>query len=308
MITCNRLEDLPNLGQPLHLAVGVFDGVHIGHQQVIARAVTAATREGGLSGLLTFDPHPCRAVRPDQAPPSLMASLEHKAMVVKNTGIQVFIPLAFDAAFAAMEATDFLDQLMATPVKTIAVGEDWRFGRNRLGDVTLLSAHAKAHGIQLETVPPVRFEGDRISSTRIRHAIRHGDFTRAEAMLGRRYSIRGPIIHGDHLGRTLGFPTANVQTDDAQLPPDGVWAVLCTRANGDTLNGVANLGLRPTVAGSHRRLEVHLLDFAGDLYGQTLEVQFHHHLRQEIPFASLELLRQQIALDVTAARRFFGMI
>jgi riboflavin kinase/FMN adenylyltransferase len=301
VLTCHRLDELPALGQPLHLALGVFDGVHLGHQAVIAKAAEAAAREGGLTGLLTFDPHPIQVIAPTKAPSSLLETLDHKARVVAALGVRLLIPLHFDAAMAEMEADDFVRSLCAAPLRTIAVGEDWRFGHRRAGDVSLLQREAEKRGFRLEAVPPVMFGGDRISSTRIRQAIHDGNLDEAERMLGRRYAVSGPVVAGDQLGRELGFPTANIATGNLQLPPGGVWAVRVTHADG-AWDGVANLGTRPTVGGGKRLLEAHLFDFSGDLYGENLEVSFEKHLRPEMKFSSLEALRQQISEDVAAVR------
>ena len=302
-----RLEELPALGVPLHLALGVFDGVHIGHQEVIARAVTAAAKDGGLAGMLTFDPHPIRVIAPDKAPTSLLATLNHKAEIVRNLGIGLFIPLHFDTAFASMEASQFLDRLTAAPIRTIAVGEDWRFGHNRSGDVAFLQREEKLRDFVLDAVPPVMLDGERVSSTRIRQAIRDGNLEAARRMLGRPYSVSGTVVEGKKLGRTLGFPTANVATEDAQLPPDGVWVVSTLLADGRNLGGVANLGMRPTVNGLSRTLEVHLFDFSEQIYGQEVEVEFKNYLRAEIKFPSIDALRTQIQRDGEDARRYLGI-
>jgi riboflavin kinase/FMN adenylyltransferase len=302
----NRLEDLPSLDTPLHLALGVFDGVHIGHQAVIARAVEAAAREGGIAGLLTFDPHPIRVIAPGKAPTALLGTLDHKARVVADLGLELFIPLRFDLEFAKMEASEFLEKLLAAPVRTIAVGEDWRFGRHRSGDVAFLELEAAARGFKLEAVPPLMHDGDRISSTRIRQAIRDGNLDDAEIMLGRPYAVTGTVVAGNQLGRTIDFPTANLETGDVQLPPDGVWAVRALLPEGRKVEGVANLGLRPTLDGTHRSLEVHLFDFSGDLYDQTLEIRFVDHLRPEIKFPSLDSLRTQIQQDAARAKEIFA--
>ena len=306
MLTRNRLEDLPALGVPLHLALGVFDGVHTGHQAVIARAVEAATRDGGLAGVLTFDPHPIRVIAPGKAPTALLGTLAHKARVMEKLGVRLFIPLHFDLQLAQMEASEFIEKLTAAPVKTIAVGEDWRFGHHRSGDVNFLQQEAAKRGFKLEAVSPVMHDGERVSSTRIRQAIRDGNLATAEQMLGRPYSVSGKVTEGKKLGRTLGFPTANLATGEAQLPPDGVWAVRVLLPDGRDLPGVANLGLRPTVGGDRRWLEVHLLDFSGDLYGQELEIRFQKHLRPEIKFPSIDALRLQIRQDADEARRLLG--
>ncbi|MEO5713412.1 MAG: bifunctional riboflavin kinase/FAD synthetase [Luteolibacter sp.] len=308
MLTRKRLEELPELGVPLHLALGVFDGVHIGHQEVISRAVKAAASDGGMAGLITFDPHPIRVIAPAKAPTSLLATLNHKAEIVRDLGVELFIPLHFDAAFAQMEAFEFLEKLCAAPVRTIAVGEDWRFGHNRSGDVPFLVREAELRGFLLEAVPPVMLDGDRISSTRIRQAIRDGNLADAARMLGRPYSVSGTVVEGKKLGRTIGFPTANIATGDAQLPPDGVWVVRVLFTDGRKLGAVANLGMRPTVDGSTRSLEVHLFDFSDDLYDQELEIQFKKHLRPEIKFPSLDALRAQIQRDTLEARAVLDLI
>ncbi|MES2658427.1 MAG: bifunctional riboflavin kinase/FAD synthetase [Verrucomicrobiota bacterium] len=299
-----RLEDLPALGVPLHLALGVFDGVHVGHQAVIERAVRAAAKEGGLAGVLTFDPHPIRVIAPNKAPTNLLETLEHKAKAVGDYGVELFIPLHFDLDVAKMEASEFIDQLMASPVRTLAVGEDWRFGHNRSGDVNFLENEAARRGFKLEAVPPVMHDGERVSSTRIRQAIRDGNLDAAAQMLGRSYAVCGTVIEGKKLGRTIGFPTANLATGDAQLPLDGVWAVRVQLPDSQDLPGVANLGVRPTVDGGTRTLEVHLFDFTENLYGQEIEVRFEKHLRPEMKFPSLDTLRAQIQRDAEEAKEF----
>ncbi len=306
MLIRNRLEDLPALGVPLHLALGVFDGVHVGHQAVIARAVDAAKLDGGLAGLLTFDPHPIRVIAPNKAPTNLLETLDHKARVVGDLGVQLFIPLHFDMDLAKMEASEFIAQLATAPVRTIAVGEDWRFGHHRSGDVTFLEQEAERRSFKLEAVPPVMHDGERISSTRIRQAIRDGNLDAAEQMLGRPYTVSGNVVEGKKLGRTIGFPTANLATGEAQLPGDGVWAVRARLADDRELNGVANLGMRPTVSGDTRVFEVHLFDFSEDLYGLDLEIRFHRYLRHELKFPSIEALRTQIQRDANDARRMLA--
>jgi riboflavin kinase / FMN adenylyltransferase len=306
VLICKRLEDLPALGAPLHLALGVFDGVHIGHQAVIQRAVQAAAQSGGLAGMLTFDPHPIRVIAPQKAPTALLETLDHKTRAVANYGVQLFIPLHFDLEFAKMEASEFITRLLQASVKTLAVGEDWRFGHQRGGDITFLKNAAAQHGFTLEAVPPVMHQGERVSSTRIRQAIRDGNLQAAAQMLGRPYAVCGTVAEGQKLGRTLGFPTANLTTGEAQLPPDGVWAVRVRLPDGQMRPAVANLGLRPTVGSETRTLEVHLLDFSADLYGQELEVCFQKFLRAEMKFSSLETLRYQIQRDADEAREFLA--
>jgi riboflavin kinase / FMN adenylyltransferase len=307
VLTHLRLEDLIELEVPVHLALGVFDGVHLGHQEVILRALDASRRHGGMGGVLTFEPHPIQVIAPERAPTALLATLDHKARLVRAMGAELFIPLRFDRSLAAMEATEFLDRLLAGPVRTIAVGEDWRFGRERRGDVDLLRQQAVRRGFELIAVPPVMYEGERISSTRVRQALRDGNLAAAAGMLGRDYTIAGRVVEGKKLGRELGFPTANVDFGNIQLPPDGVWAVRAGLPDGSEVPGVANLGVRPTVDGRERVLEAHLLGFSGDLYGQELEIRFQGFLRAERKMPSLQALREQISLDCAAAAEFFGI-
>ncbi len=302
MLRLTSFDELALTDGPLHLALGVFDGVHLGHRAVIGRVVEAAKREGGRAGVVTFDPHPIRVLAPEKAPRALLATLDHKAHLLAELGVEILLAIPFDAAFAQVEAEGFLDQLCRAPVKTIAVGDDWRFGKGRQGDVAMLKQFSESHGFKLESVPPVMADGERISSTRIRQAIRDGSVTAVAEMLGQPYSVEGPVVEGRKLARQLGFPTANVVTGEVQLPPDGVWQVTAS-SDGVDFQGVANLGMRPTVDGTTRALEVHLFDFTGDLYGRTLEVTFVSYLRGERKFESIKALRQQIESDVLAARK-----
>lgn len=301
-IRIDKLGDLAAQDGPLHLALGVFDGVHVGHREVIARAVTAARKEGGKSFVVTFSPHPIRVIAPDKAPAALLATLDEKAAVVKALGVDGLLVIRFDMDFANMEAEDFVGKLLDADVRTVAVGEDWRFGRKRSGDVGMLRRMGAELGFRLEAVPPVMWDGERISSTRIRQAIRDGNFDEVEKMLGRPYEISGTVVEGRKLGRQLGFPTANLPIGERQTPRDGVWAV---KLDGG-LEGVANLGTRPTVDGTERLLEVHILGFSGDLYGKDLRVRFYKFLRPEKKFSSVDELREQIVQDAEEARRWFS--
>lgn len=306
MITLPTFDRLAAHPRPLHVAIGVFDGLHTGHQAVLQRAIDAARRDGGDVGLVSFDPHPIRVIAPNKAPVALLTPLAHKSVIAQRLGVDVFAPLHFDAAMAALEADAFLSHLSASDIRTIAVGEDWRFGHNRSGDVHLLAREADARGFQLEAVPPVMWDGDRISSTRIRQALHDGNLEDVGKMLGRPWSIRGVVMRGQQIGRTLGFPTANLLPEDVQLPPHGVWVATVETADGSTHPAVANLGTRPTVDGAQLRLEIHLLDITLDLYDQAIEARFLHHLRPEKSFTSLEELRNAIAADVATTKQWFG--
>ena len=300
------LECLRAEAGPWHLALGVFDGVHVGHRAVIARAVAAARRDGGKAVVVTFDPHPVEVMAPERAPHALVGGLEHKARLLAETGVEVMVVLPFDRAMAAREAVDFLGDLVSCGPRTICVGEDWRFGRGRAGDVDVLRAAAMRCGFALEAVEPVMVDGERVSSTRIRQAVRDGSMTAAEEMLGRPYRLVGRVVSGRKLGRTIGFPTANLATGRMQLPPDGVWVVRMSVDGGEWLPGVANLGVRPTVDGVGRMLEVHVLDAGGDFYDRTAEVEPMAYLRGEKKFAGLEELKAGIAADVRRARELLA--
>ncbi len=300
MLRLTLIEELSGLPGPHHLALGVFDGVHLGHQAVIAKALAARDRDGGTCGVLTFDPYPIRVLAPEKAPRRLLASLDHKAEILGRMGVDFLLALHFDLERAGQDAEEFVEEIAAAGVKTVAVGEDWRFGKGRRGDLAMLRSLAGELGFHLDALPPVIMDGERISSTRIRQAIRDGNMEAAERMLGRPYTVEGRVVEGRKLGRQIGFPTANVERGEEQFPPDGVWAVRA-RAGERALDGVANLGVRPTVDGEQRLLEVHLFDFSGDLYGSVLEVEFVRILRSEQKFGSLEELKAQIARDAEQA-------
>ena len=294
------IDELARAKGPHHLALGVFDGVHLGHQAVIARALEGRARAGGTCGVLTFDPYPIRVLAPAKAPRRLLASLDHKAEILGRMGVDFLLALPFDLERAGQEGELFAREIAAADGRTIAVGEDWRCGKSRQGDEALLARLSGELGFHLDAVPPVMMEGERISSTRIRQAIRDGNLEAAAKMLGRPYTVEGRVVEGRRLGRQIGFPTANVERGEEQFPPDGVWAVRA-REGERRFEGVANLGVRPTVDGESRSLEVHLFDFSGDLYGKVLEVEFVADLRPEKKFGSLEELKQQIVRDAQQA-------
>ncbi|GAA5484104.1 riboflavin biosynthesis protein RibF [Haloferula sargassicola] len=298
-----RLASIPEisqLGAPAHLALGVFDGVHLGHQAVIGRAVASAREGGGLAGVLTFDPNPLRVLAPEKAPARLLASLDHKAEILGPLGVDFLVALPFDRERARDEAHDFIRELVTSGCATLVSGEDWRFGRDRRGGRGLLQRMAGEMGFTFHAIPPVMMDGERISSTRIRQAVRDANLDAAERMLGRRYTVQGRVIRGRELGRKLGFPTANLEPGEEQYPADGVWAVRA-KVRGEWHRGVANLGTRPTVGGEGRQLEVHLLDFSGDLYGEVIEVDWVRRLRGEKRFNNLEELAAAIEVDRAAA-------
>lgn len=301
----DRLDGLRGEDGPLHLALGVFDGVHVGHQAVIGEAVRAARISGGRAFVVTFDPHPIWVLAPEKAPKALLARLDEKAEIMVGLGVDGLLVIHFDRSFAEVEAGDFLRELCAGEIATIAVGEDWRFGKNRVGDVDFLREMSERYGYDLVAVAPLIWDGERISSTRIRQALRDGNMVAVSEMLGRGYWVGGVVVEGRRLGRELGFPTANIELGDLQVPMQGVWSVRGRIEGGDEFQGVANLGTRPTVDGEERLLEVHLFDFSGELYGREMRVEFVRFLRGERKFGSLEELKERISLDVAEARKDF---
>ncbi len=308
MIRFSTIADLEGVQGPLHLAMGVFDGVHLGHQAVIGAAVEGARGSGGVAGVLTFEPHPIQVLAPERAPRRILVSLEHKERLLASLGVTVLLALRFDETMACQPAEEFADRLFSVGALGQAVaGADWKFGRERRGTMELLRGLGEPRGVEVTAVPAVMLKGERISSTRLRQALREGKLQAASEMLGRAYTVMGVVVRGEQLGRKLGAPTANISVGDEQLPPDGVYAVTATIGEGTKEHqGVANLGVRPTVDGKRRLLEVHLLDFDGDLYGNTMEVCFGVRLRNEKKFGCSEELRVQIQLDQEEVRQLFA--
>jgi riboflavin kinase / FMN adenylyltransferase len=305
METLRTFEELGRRYPKPCVAIGVFDGVHVGHQAVIRQARDEARVRGGTSVVLTFDPHPQRILQPDKAPPLLTATA-HKLRLIAQLGVDACLVLKFDQAFAGLAPEEFLDQLcrQADRLQVICVGTRFHFGHNRAGNIRLIERLAPRYGYTAREIEPVRIGEHLVSSTVVRQQVLRGHLDLAATLLGRPYSVLGTVQPGDHLGRQLGFPTANLNPHQEALPPNGVY-VVHARLGEQHLPAVVNLGTRPTVTGgTHRRtLEVHLLDFDRDLYGQDLEVIFVAKLRDEQKFASLEALKHQISVDIAAARQ-----
>ena len=313
---------LGEVGPELALAIGNFDGMHRGHQAILQATVDASVRKDLVSAALTFHPLPREffaGVRGDAslAPPRLMSTTEKLAAFCRAGIDHAFVPI-FDAQFAAQTPDDFVGQLAAMKVRWLMVGEDFRFGARRAGDVSALRAAGMHHGFSVETMADIVDEAGgtslRVSSTAVREALAAGELGVAARMLGRRYAIIGRVTHGKKLGRSLGFPTANVSLTGRKPALSGVFAVklwLVTRGlegvaskAGDTLLGVANLGTNPAVVNDGRHhLEVFLFDYSGDLYGKRVEVEFIEKVRDEQNFASLDALVVQMHDDCNEAKR-----
>lgn len=292
-------------GKKVCLAIGFFDGVHLGHQQILRQTIADAHQHGGLPLVLTFDKHPNVVVAPDKAPP-LVYSLPQKLRAIQSLGIENILLIPFDQKFSGQSGEQFVHGLARDlrKIHSICVGADFVFGHHRGGNVVLLKKLGAELDFQVHGLSAVSLDGQAVSSTRIREVIRTGNLDDASQMLGRPYAISGKVIPGDKLGRQLGFPTANLDVAGLVLPPNGVYAGVA-RQEGRLYRVALNIGLRPTVtAGSQVRVEAHLLDFDGDLYNRELEIEIGDKLRDEKKFASLEELKQQITRDIAAAREW----
>ena len=298
------IPELEGLRGPVFLAIGVFDGVHRGHQAVISTSANHAQVAGGTPVVVTFDPHPEKVLRP-QAAPHLLSATQHKIALIRALGVEHLLVITFDKQFAATEPEDFVGELVAhsKPLREICVGHEWSFGKNRRGNLDLLKKLGSQFNFDVVGIPPVKINGVVVSSTAIRQAIEKGDLAKAAEMLGREYTILGTVTRGDNLGKKIGFPTANLSAHSEQFPPNGVYAAEA-RIDGELHRGVINLGIRPTVSGgkSERVLEIHLFDFKRDIYGHDVEVRFLKFLRPEEKFENLDALVQQIRRDVQQAR------
>jgi riboflavin kinase/FMN adenylyltransferase len=292
---------LPDDARGASVALGNFDGVHLGHAGVI-RAAHAARPDAKLA-VLTFEPHPREYFRP-QDPPFRLTLAHEKAQALEACGVELLYQLDFDEAFSHLTAGQFITDILhhGLGAAHLACGADFAFGHRRGGDVAVLAAGAEPHGIGLAIVPPVADAQGPISSTRIRRLLQDGYPERAATLLGRPHTIRGEVTHGDARGRTIGFPTANIFLLQHIEPARGVYAITARLPDGVLVKGVANIGLRPTVGGLESRLEAHLFDFTADLYGQTLTIALHHFLREEKKFASFDALKTQILQDAAQAR------
>ncbi len=302
MQVLHDLESLRLLPGPVYLAIGIFDGVHRGHRALVAEAQADAVQTGGTAVVMTFEPHPMMFFQHAKAPLRL-SSPRHKEVIFRRLGVTHLAVLPFEAKRAGQPAEDFVAELTAScrPLGGICVGAGWRFGKGRSGDVSLLEKLGADQGFEVDGISAVEMDSQVVSSTAIRERIAGGDLKFAERALGRPYAVLGEVVRGRQMGRRLGFPTANIETEGFQLPPDGVYAARA-RVGERFFPSVVNLGKRPTLVTSNQRvLEAHLLDFHGDLYGQELEIEFLHFLRAEKVFPAVDDLRRQIARDVEDA-------
>lgn len=308
-----HLDSLESLQGRVALAMGVFDGVHRGHQRVLSTLLQEARAQEALPVALFFDPPPRRLLQP-QAPPPLLTSLAEKNRLLRAAGMEKVVCVPFTRELAALTPREFWEgRLLANPalqVPLVCVGEDWRFGAGNQGDLETLRSLAVERRIRVVGVPPLLHQGERISSTRIRQAIARGDFPLAQALLGRPFTLEGEVVHGmGEASRTLDCPTANLADDHLQLPPAGVYAAWTSWEGTDPIPGIVYVGEAPTLRGEgngHPIVELHLFQFQGDLYGKRISVRPAGFLRESRRFPSPRLLAEQIQRDIQRAREILG--
>ncbi len=308
MTILSGLENLQQRYRRPVVTIGNFDGVHLGHQALFAVAVRRARIIKGSTIAMTFEPHPMRVLRPAVNLP-LITPLEQKLKLILACGIDVVVCARFDEDFAQLSADDFVEKLLIgrMGMAEVVIGHDFTFGRRGLGDADLLRAKAAELGFEVHEVGPVLVEGGAVSSTRVRQVVKDCDMAAARHLLGRHYQVAGRVVAGHGRGgKLLGFPTANLKVVDELLPGPGVYAVLVEREGGDKVMGVNNIGSNPTFEDGGLNVETHLLDFAGDLYGEEIILHFVEHLRPEKRFSSPEELAAQIGRDVEQARQSLG--
>ncbi len=303
------LRHLPaGAARPVALTIGNFDGMHLGHQAMVQRVVGVARERGLAACLVTFEPHPREFFAPDQAPARL-TSLREKLELLGHYGLDQVLICRFDYRLAQMSADEFVRRVLVEGLaaRWVLVGDDFRFGARRQGDYESLAAAGHTHGFDVEQMASVVVDGVRASSTQVRERLAAGELDQAARLLGRPYGISGRVVRGDRIGRTLGFPTANVRMQHNRPPLMGIFAAEVAGLGPRPLPGAASLGLRPTVGGRVPVLEVHLFDFDRDIYGRRVQVRFLRKLRDEEKYPDLDTLKVAIGRDVDNARQYFAM-
>ena len=307
MTRLGHRDPVPEALRGAVVALGNFDGFHLGHQAVVAEAVNWARAEGRPAIVATFDPHPVRHFAP-HVPPFRLTTLDQREELFAAAGADAMLVFGFDDALAATTAEDFVGRLLGSHIGAggVVTGEDFTFGKGRGGNVQLLVAEGAKHGIGARAVGPVMEGGLPVSSSRVRDALKAGDCETAARLMTRPFAVRGGVIHGDKRGRELGYPTANIDMGPYLRPRYGVYAVTGRVPGGEVLKGAANLGIRPQFDPPRELLEPYFFDFAGDLYGREIEVALHHFLRPEAKFDDLDTLKAQMAEDCARARELLS--
>lgn len=298
--------------RPRHLGsvvtIGNFDGVHRGHQVILGGLKEAGQRLGLPDTVMIFEPQPLEFFQGEQAPARLM-NWRDKIDALAATGVERVLCVRFDEKFRGLTARQFVEKLLVQGLgcRHLVIGDDFRFGCDRGGDFAMLQAAGAEFGFAVRNTTTVEVAGERVSSTRIRAAIKAGDFALAETLLGRSYSVSGHVVHGDKIGRGLGVPTANIPPRRLHSPLSGIYTVTVEGVAAEKVYGVSSVGRRPTVNGKDERIETYLLDFNADIYGRRIRVTFHHKLREELKFDSLDSLKAAMEKDIADARSYFGV-
>lgn len=304
MISNVSIVDMPGFGGRSAVAIGVFDGVHVGHRRLLGILRDEAKRSGGQSVVLTFERHPSELVAPAHAP-MYINTLEQRVRYLEEAGADVVIVVRFDREFAGLEPEEFIRDVLVNKLGAgaVVVGPNFMFGKNRSGNVNTLQELGSKYALSVLVVPPLLVGGEFVSSTRVRGLIAEGDISTAAELLGRNFTLVGTIVHGERIGHRIGFPTANVAVEEKQIvPANGVYAAAFTVQGKRHELSVVSVGTRPTIGGRPRSIEVHIPGFKGNIYGETVEVEFKRRLRSEQKFDSLEALADQISKDIEAAR------
>lgn len=310
MIVHNDIQHLQAFKNAV-ITIGTFDGVHKGHQQIIELMKTESAKISGETVIISFNPHPRQIIAPGNTPVPLLNTLNEKTALLNSFGIDHLVIVPFTKKFAGQTAEDYIEHFLVNTFHphTIIIGYDHKFGNNRSGDYKLLEQKAAQYNYVVKEIPVQMRQSIAISSTKIRASLLHGDVTTANSFLGYNYFFSGKVIEGNKLGRTIGFPTANLQPDDDNklIPGNGVYAVKATiQKTMITYNGMMNIGIRPTINGTKRVIEVNIFDFDEDIYGEMLTVEVIKHLRSEVKFDGIELLKKQLAIDKENAVRFLN--
>jgi riboflavin kinase / FMN adenylyltransferase len=301
MLVHRNTDHLPTFRNAV-LTIGTFDGVHLGHQQIIRQLKSEAMAKSGETVILTFHPHPRKVVRGDQDGISLLNTLEEKITLLESHGINHLVVVPFTPEFSRLTAEQYVTEFLVSKFRpaVLIIGYDHRFGQGRSGNYELLEEMGPAHGFEVKEIPEHILNTVTVSSTRIRQDLKEGKLAEANQFLGYPYMLSGTVVEGDKRGRTIGFPTANLRLEDEGklIPADGVYAVTVSiRGRENIYRGMMNIGFRPTVGGTRRSLEVHIINFSEDIYGSVLELKLHHYVRREKKFSSLEELKAQLTAD-----------
>ncbi len=305
MILLTDFEHIPELTPPVIITIGNFDGLHRGHKRILRKVISRSREEGGTSMVVTFEPHPLKVLYPDRAP-QLIQTLGQKRDILSHLGIQALLEVPFTREFGQVSAEDFTRMLAEriTP-REIYIGEDFRFGHNRDGNIAFLQSLQDRYGYTAKAFKKLKVDGDVVSSTLIRQLLIKGEMEKAVRLLGRPYIIEGMVEHGDGRGKTIGFPTANLSIENELIPAYGVYVVAVDVGDAVLLPAVANLGKRPTFGKDEVAVEVHILEGARQLYGRKIRVLFFQFLRPEKKFDSVDALKEAISADVGTAGAFF---